>query len=195
MTLAQCVSCRHSRELLIFVFICGLVLCDLRLYMASVSPLSTAATDDQVLALTMGVMSDVPADGNNVMVTTTTNATTTATRKKNKRLIMKHAKATRTTTKKNQSRPVIVPLYPLKIQLPVFVASLFKSGTTSAHRYFRCNKQRAVHTGYKKGWIGQCLNEKLNVGTSFLPWTHVPVDHMCVIVVVIRSQQLFGLDE
>ena len=34
---------------------------------------------------------------------------------------------------------------PLMIPLPVLVASLFKSGTTSLHSYFQCGRQRSVH--------------------------------------------------
>jgi hypothetical protein len=38
--------------------------------------------------------------------------------------------------------------YQLKAPLPIFDASLFKSGTTTAHQYFLCGGQRSVHHGY-----------------------------------------------
>lgn len=36
----------------------------------------------------------------------------------------------------------------LKTQLPIYDASLFKSGTTTAHQYFLCGGQRSVHHGF-----------------------------------------------
>lgn len=33
----------------------------------------------------------------------------------------------------------------VKIPYPAYIASLYKSGTTSLHRYFQCGKQRSVH--------------------------------------------------
>jgi hypothetical protein len=38
--------------------------------------------------------------------------------------------------------------YQLKAPLPIFDASLFKSGTTTAHQYFLCGGQRSVHHGF-----------------------------------------------
>jgi hypothetical protein len=38
--------------------------------------------------------------------------------------------------------------YQLKAPFPIFDASLFKSGTTTAHEYFLCGGQRSIHHGY-----------------------------------------------
>ena len=52
----------------------------------------------------------------------------------------------------------------LKVPLPIFVASLAKSGTTSIHRYFKCGHQRSFHKYVKKGSIGECIRKNVADG-------------------------------
>jgi hypothetical protein len=57
------------------------------------------------------------------------------------------------------------PPFPnIKIQYPVFVASLYKCGTTSVHSYFLCGKQRSIHHHHGESYqLGICLMENMNV--------------------------------
>jgi hypothetical protein len=62
---------------------------------------------------------------------------------------------TNATTNKERMRQVtfsqgidILPPH-LKIKPPVFIASVFKSGTTSADRYFRCGRLGTTHTRHR----------------------------------------------
>lgn len=55
-------------------------------------------------------------------------------------------------------RPKIAPL-------PIFVASLPKSGTTSAHKYFICGgRHRSMHTGGYCGRLGQRIETNIKLG-------------------------------
>lgn len=65
-----------------------------------------------------------------------------------------------------QRRNVYIPYpNPIKIPFPVFVASLFKSGTTTIHAYFGCGGQRSVHwVGADGERTGQCLRENISSG-------------------------------
>jgi hypothetical protein len=51
----------------------------------------------------------------------------------------------------------------LKIHCPVLVASLFKSGTSSAHAYFECGHFRSAHNRIRGASLGDCLRKKINV--------------------------------
>ena len=51
---------------------------------------------------------------------------------------------------------------PIKLPFPIFVASLFKSGTTTVHSYFACGGQRSVHwknANHKS--TGQCIQQNI----------------------------------
>lgn len=52
----------------------------------------------------------------------------------------------------------------IKVPYPVFVASLYKSGTTTIHAYFQCGGQKSVH--YKSGRTrtGPCLQRRIQKG-------------------------------
>lgn len=53
----------------------------------------------------------------------------------------------------------------IKVNFPVFVASLFKSGTTTVHAYFQCGKQRSVHyEGEGKRRTGPCIQRNIKKG-------------------------------
>ena len=58
-------------------------------------------------------------------------------------------------------------VYPLNVQVPVFVASLPKSGTTSIWQYFNCGGHRASHQWIKQGnstkpvQTGQCIRQNV----------------------------------
>jgi hypothetical protein len=59
------------------------------------------------------------------------------------------------------------PFPDIKIQYPVFVTSLYKSGTTSVHMYFYCGKQRTIHNQLTKKYIlGSCFMENVNVSND-----------------------------
>jgi hypothetical protein len=54
---------------------------------------------------------------------------------------------------------------PIKVPLPIFVASLYKSGTTTTHSYFECGGQRSVHWTDTDGHrTGKCIRENILVG-------------------------------
>jgi hypothetical protein len=58
---------------------------------------------------------------------------------------------------------------PIKVSLPIFVASLFKSGTTTVHSYFTCGGQRSVHwKGPNQQHTGKCIRG--NVAASRTPF-------------------------
>ncbi|KAL7574904.1 hypothetical protein ACA910_010734 [Epithemia clementina (nom. ined.)] len=60
--------------------------------------------------------------------------------------------------------------YPLKVKLPIFVASLPKSGTTSIWQYFNCGGHKASHQWIKTVnstqsiQTGQCIRSNIQVG-------------------------------
>lgn len=58
-------------------------------------------------------------------------------------------------------------VYPngLKVPFPIFVVSLYKSGTTSVHRYFKCGKQRAMHKNLNHRFVGKCIREGIRSNT------------------------------
>lgn len=50
------------------------------------------------------------------------------------------------------------------IHYPIFVASLFKSGTTSVHDYFDCGQRRSVHNRLDgRRTIGGCMSLAVRV--------------------------------
>jgi hypothetical protein len=62
-----------------------------------------------------------------------------------------------------QTRVAYFQRPPIKIPFPVLVASIFKSGTTSLHSYFRCGGQRSVHYfGENKLRTGVCMLKNLS---------------------------------
>lgn len=80
-----------------------------------------------------------------------------------------------------QSRPNHPPLTtttttrpfpaPIKVPFPIFVASLYKSGTTTIHAYFQCGGQRSVHWVTDQGIrTGKCFYENLQQGDH--PYTN-----------------------
>jgi hypothetical protein len=59
------------------------------------------------------------------------------------------------------------PFPDIKIQFPVFVTSLYKSGTTSVHSYFLCGKQRSIHHQHGKRYrLGFCLMQNMKVSKN-----------------------------
>jgi hypothetical protein len=53
----------------------------------------------------------------------------------------------------------------LKVPFPIFVASLYKSGTTTVHSYFQCGQQRSVHYAGQPGRrTGPCLKKRIQAG-------------------------------
>jgi hypothetical protein len=52
----------------------------------------------------------------------------------------------------------------IKVQYPVFVASLYKSGTTTIHAYFECGKQKSVHYSANRQRTGPCLQRRIQKG-------------------------------
>ena len=65
----------------------------------------------------------------------------------------------------------------IKVPFPVFVTSLFKSGTTTVHNYFTCGHQKSVHYSYyrrkpngtrKKKRTGPCIMKNVEQGTDFV---------------------------
>ena len=51
---------------------------------------------------------------------------------------------------------------PIKLPFPIFVASLFKSGTTTVHSYFTCGGQRSVHwKNADQQSTGKCIRQNL----------------------------------
>lgn len=68
--------------------------------------------------------------------------------------------------KQKTTPPPIFPA-PIKLPFPIFVASLFKSGTTTIHAYFQCGGQRSVHWKNDKGErTGKCLYDNFRDGTD-----------------------------
>ena len=63
---------------------------------------------------------------------------------------------------KNKKKPERVPL---KVPYPIFVPSLPKSGTTTAHQYFTCGGQRSVHLAGRNDdsifKIGRCAQRNV----------------------------------
>jgi hypothetical protein len=67
------------------------------------------------------------------------------------------------TRKKATSLPTFPA--PIKLPFPIFVASLFKSGTTTINAYFQCGGQRSVHWETDEGErTGKCLYENVRDG-------------------------------
>jgi len=52
----------------------------------------------------------------------------------------------------------------IKIPYPVFSASLYKSGTTTIHEYFKCGGQKSVHFSAKGQRTGPCLQRRIRQG-------------------------------
>jgi Sulfotransferase domain len=52
----------------------------------------------------------------------------------------------------------------IKVQYPVFVASLYKSGTTTIHAYFECGRQKSVHYSAGRQRTGPCLQRRIQKG-------------------------------
>ena len=52
----------------------------------------------------------------------------------------------------------------IKINYPVFVASLYKSGTTTIHAYFECGGQKTVHYASGRKRTGPCLQRRITKG-------------------------------
>lgn len=52
----------------------------------------------------------------------------------------------------------------IKIQYPVFAASLYKSGTTTIHAYFECGGQKSVHYSNGRTRTGPCLQRRIQKG-------------------------------
>jgi hypothetical protein len=68
------------------------------------------------------------------------------------------------TTSETQPHDSILTAPPhIRIQFPVLVASLFKSGTNSAHIYFTCGQQKSGHNSF-----GDCLQNKMNLSSSWV---------------------------
>ncbi|GAX28882.1 hypothetical protein FisN_20Lh185 [Fistulifera solaris] len=66
-----------------------------------------------------------------------------------------------------RKRATSLPTFPapIKVPFPIFVASLFKSGTTTINAYFQCGGQRSVHWETDDGErTGKCLYENVRDG-------------------------------
>lgn len=50
--------------------------------------------------------------------------------------------------------------------LPIYAVSLFKSGTTSMHRFFECGGMSSVHYAYKRVILGECVRDRQQKGKT-----------------------------
>ena len=68
------------------------------------------------------------------------------------------------TTSKEPATPIEDQEVNIKVNYPVFVASLYKSGTTTIHAYFQCGGQKSVHYAAGRTRTGPCLQRRIQKG-------------------------------
>jgi hypothetical protein len=139
------------------VILCGLAIGSMCTYRAGITPLSSSLTTSYpVVQVYQKNDTIISASAKFPVNTMSPTASENATGKKRKK--------DRPKAPSKFAVPDIPPPERIHIQFPVFVASLYKSGTVTTHNYFTCGKQRALHhhlgSKYK---LGSCLMDKVNV--------------------------------